>query len=159
MNKVIILGRLTRDIELTHTQNGLPIAKSAIATSRKYKTQTGEQKEEVCFIDITFMGRLAEVANQYLSKGKQVLTEGRLVFNQWTDQNGQKRSKHSVFVTNMQMLGGDNQNSQAQTQPQPQRATANQRRVTQQPQQQNNPYQAAHSEPYVPDVTDEEIPF
>lgn len=105
-NKVVLLGNLTRDIELRYTQNGTAIAKTAIATNRKYKTQTGEQKEEVCFIDITLFGRAAEVANQYLSKGRQVLVEGRLVFEQWVDASGQKRSKHSVAVDNLQMLGG-----------------------------------------------------
>ncbi|RLA73709.1 MAG: single-stranded DNA-binding protein [Epsilonproteobacteria bacterium] len=103
-NKVILVGNLTRDIELRHSQAGMAIAKTAIATSRKFKSNTGEQKEEVCFVDITFFGRSAEVANQYLRKGSKILVEGRLVFEQWTDQNGQKRSKHSITVDIMQML-------------------------------------------------------
>ena len=111
-NRVILLGRLTRDIELRYTQNGLAIAKTAIATNRKYKTQSGEQKEETCFIDITLFGRAAEIANQYLSKGRQVLVEGRLVYEQWTDQTGQKRSKHSVTVDNLQMIGSRDSASQ-----------------------------------------------
>ena len=111
-NRVVLLGRLTRDIELRYTQNGLAIAKTAIATNRKYKTQSGEQKEETCFIDITLFGRAAEIANQYLSKGRQVLVEGRLVYEQWTDQTGQKRSKHSVAVDNLQMIGSRDSASQ-----------------------------------------------
>ena len=103
-NKVILVGNLTRDIEMKYSQGGMAIAKSAIATSRKFKSNTGEQKEEVCFIDITFFGRSAEVANQYLRKGYKILVEGRLVFEQWSDQNGQKRSKHGVTVDVMQML-------------------------------------------------------
>ena len=103
-NKVILVGNLTRDIEMKYSQGGMAIAKSAIATSRKFKSNTGEQKEEVCFIDITFFGRSAEVANQYLRKGSKILIEGRLVFEQWSDQNGQKRSKHGVTVDVMQML-------------------------------------------------------
>ncbi len=109
-NKVILVGNLTRDIELRYSQGGLGIAKTSIATSRKF-TVNGEKKEEVCFVDITFFGRSAEVANQYLRKGSKILVEGRLNFEQWVDQNGQKRSKHSVAVDTMQMLDskGDNQ--------------------------------------------------
>ena len=111
-NKVILVGNLTRDIELRYSQGGMGIANTAIATSRKF-TQNGEKKEEVCFVDITFFGRSAEVANQYLRKGSKILVEGRLNFDQWVDQNGQKRSKHSVVVETMQMLDskGDNQGS------------------------------------------------
>jgi len=103
-NKIILVGNLTRDIEIRYTQDGMAIAKTAIVTSRKFKSNTGEQKEEVCFVDITFFGRSAEVANQYLHKGSKILVEGRLQFEQWNDQNGQKRSKHSVIVETMQML-------------------------------------------------------
>ncbi len=109
-NKIILVGNLTRDIELRYSQGGMGIAKTAIATSRKF-TSNGEKKEEVCFVDITFFGRSAEVANQYLRKGSKILVEGRLNFEQWVDQNGQKRSKHSVTVETMQMLDskGDSQ--------------------------------------------------
>ena len=102
-NKVILVGNLTRDIELRYSQNGSAIAKTAIATSRKF-TVNGERREEVCFIDITFFGRSGEIANQYLRKGSKVLVEGRLILEQWVDQTGAKRSKHSVTVENMQML-------------------------------------------------------
>lgn len=110
-NKVILVGNLTRDIELRYSQNGSAIANTAIATSRRF-TVNGEKKEETCFVDITFFGRSGEVANQYLRKGSKILVEGRLHFEQWTDQqSGQKRSKHSVIVESMQMLdtrgGGD----------------------------------------------------
>jgi single-strand DNA-binding protein len=103
-NRVVLVGNLTRDIEMRFTQGGLAIAKSAIATSRKFKSSTGEQKEEVCFIDLTFFGRTGEVAQQYLKKGSKILVEGRLVFDQWSDSSGQKRSKHGVNVDSMQML-------------------------------------------------------
>lgn len=104
-NKVILAGNLTRDIEVRYTQSGSAIGNTAIATSRKFKSQTGEQKEEVLFIDITFFGRTAEIANQYLRKGSKVLVDGRLKLDQWTAQDGSKRSKHSVTVENLQMLG------------------------------------------------------
>ncbi len=103
-NKVLLIGNLTRDVELRYVQNGLAIGKSAIAVNRKYKTQMGETKEEVMFVDITFFGKTAEIANQYLAKGKKVFVEGRLSFEQWVDNNGQNRSKHSVQVDTLQML-------------------------------------------------------
>lgn len=103
-NKVIMVGNLTRDIELRYLPSGAAIAKSAIATSFRYKSTTGEQKDEVCFLDFNIFGRSAEVANQYLRKGSKVLLEGRLVFEQWTAQDGTARSRHSLRVDNMKML-------------------------------------------------------
>ncbi len=103
-NKVVMIGNLTRDIELRYLPSGLAIAKSALATSYKYKTQTGDQKDEVCFLDFNIFGKSAEVANQYLKKGSKVLLEGRLVFEQWTSQDGSNRSKHSLRVDTMKML-------------------------------------------------------
>ena len=99
-----MVGNLTRDIELRYLPSGAAIAKSAIATSYKYKTSTGEQKDEVCFLDFNIFGRSAEVANQYLKKGSKVLLEGRLVLEQWTAQDGTNRSKHSLRVDTMKML-------------------------------------------------------
>ena len=104
-NKIILAGNLARDIEIKYTSGGMAIASTAIATSRKFKSQTGEQKEEVLFVDITFFGRTAEVANQYLRKGSKVLVDGRLKLDQWTAQDGSKRSKHSVTVESLQMIG------------------------------------------------------
>jgi single-strand DNA-binding protein len=103
-NKVILVGNLTRDVELRYTPGGLAISKLGLATNRRYKNQQGEQKEEVCFVDINIFGRTAEVANQYLKKGSKVLIEGRLVLEQWTDQSGQKRSRHTVTAESMQMM-------------------------------------------------------
>jgi len=103
-NKVVMVGNLTRDIELRYLPSGAAIAKSAIATSYKYKTSTGEQKDEVCFLDFNIFGRSAEVANQYLRKGSKVLLEGRLVFEQWTAQDGTNRNRHSLRVDTMKML-------------------------------------------------------
>jgi len=117
MNKIIMLGNLTRDIELSYAQSGAAIAKSAIATSYKYKTQNGEQKEEICFLDFNIFGRTAEIANQYLKKGSKVLLEGRLVYEQWTTKDGSNRSKHSLRVENMKMLNTlQNSSTQAQEQ-------------------------------------------
>lgn len=158
-NKIILVGNLTRDIELRYAQTGTAIAKTAIATSRKF-TSNGEKKEEVCFVDITFFGRSAEVANQYLRKGSKILVEGRLNFEQWSDQNGQKRSKHSVIVETMQMLDskGDqsmgNYNSNNAGQPSNQASTYN-----------NDP-QPSYAQKSMPqkdipeiDIDEDEIPF
>lgn len=105
-NKVILVGNLTRDVELRYIQNGSAIGTSSIAVTRRFNVN-GEKREETCFIDISFFGRTAEVANQYLSKGSKVLIEGRLRLEQWVDQNGQNRSRHSVQVENMEMLGSN----------------------------------------------------
>jgi single-strand DNA-binding protein len=102
-NKVVLLGNLTRDVEMRYSQTNSAIAKTAIATSRKF-TANGEKKEEVCFIDLTFFGRSGEIAHQYLKKGSKVMIEGRLSFDQWSDDKGQKHSKHSVIVETMQMV-------------------------------------------------------
>ena len=110
-NKIVLVGHLTRDIELKYTQSGAAIGSSGIAVTRKY-TLNGEKREETCFIDITFFGKQAEVSNQYLQKGSKLLVEGRLKFDQWTDNNGQNRSKHSVAVEVMEMLGEPKQNNQ-----------------------------------------------
>ena len=103
-SKVITIGYLTRPIEVKYLPNGGAIAKSAIATSHKYKTQSGEQKEEVCFLDFSMFGRSAEIAQQYLKKGSKVMLEGRLVLEKWVGKDGNNRSKHSLRVEAMKML-------------------------------------------------------
>ena len=121
-NKTILEGHLTRDIEMKYTQSGSAIASTAIATSRKFKAADGTPKEEVLFIDITFFGRTAEIANQFLRKGSHVLIDGRLKLDQWTAQDGTKRSKHQVTVESLTMLDKkeDSQGQAPQGQPAPQ---------------------------------------
>lgn len=101
MNRVTLLGNLTRDVELRYTQAGAAIAKFSIATNRRWKDKNGEIKEEVMFINVNAFGRAAEIANQFLAKGRQILLEGSLVLEQWTDSNGQKRQAHSVRAENI----------------------------------------------------------
>ena len=103
-NKIILAGNLTRDIEIRYTGANLAIGHTGIAVNRKFKSKTGEQKEEVLFVDLSFFGRTAEIANQYMRRGSKVLVEGRLKLDQWTDSSGNKRSKHTVIVETMQML-------------------------------------------------------
>ena len=118
-NRIILVGNLTRDPELRYMPNGGAVCTTGIATNRKFKKQDGSPGEEVCFVDITFFGRTAEVANQYLKRGKKILVEGRLKLDQWTDQNGGKRSKHSVVVDSMQMLDSKNSNESGHNQNNP----------------------------------------
>jgi single-strand DNA-binding protein len=151
-NKVILVGNLTRDIELRYSQGGMGISNTAIATSRKF-TKDGTKHEEVCFVDITFFARSAEIANQYLRKGSKILVEGRLNFDQWVDKDGQKRSKHSVVVETMQMLDGKGEGEQAQ-QPQNQ-APAQQQQSCQQPARQ---MPSSNKVPVI-DIDESEIPF
>lgn len=103
-NRVILIGNLTRDIELKYLPNGSCIANCAIATSHKYKTQNGEQKEEVCFLDFSIFGKGGEIFNQYVRKGSKVMLEGRLVFQQWKAQDGSNRSKHVLNVSDFKFL-------------------------------------------------------
>jgi len=116
-NKVILIGNLTRDIELRYLPSGQALAKCGIATNRRFKDSSGMQKDETMFIDFTVWGRSAEIANQYLRKGSRVLIEGRLTLEQWTDQNGQKRSRHSITVENLKMLDRKSDIEQQSMQP------------------------------------------
>ncbi len=104
-NQVLLLGNLTRDIELRHTQSGQALAKFGMAINRKY-TVNGESKEETCFVDLTAWGRQAEVLNQYVKKGSQLFVQGRLQYSTWESQEGGKRSKLEVVVENFQFVGG-----------------------------------------------------
>lgn len=106
-NKVILLGNLTRDPELRFTPKGQAVAKLGLAVNRSYKTDTGETKEEVTFIDIDAWGKQAELIGQYLKKGNPLFVEGRLRLDQWDDKNtGQKVSKLKVVMENFQFVGG-----------------------------------------------------
>lgn len=115
-NKLVVLGNLTKEIELKYLASGSAVAKGSIATTHKYKSQSGEQKEEVCFLEFTIFGRGAEIANQYLKKGSKVLLEGRLIFEQWNAQDGTNRSKHSLRVDEMKMLDSKPSDNQGQAQ-------------------------------------------
>jgi single-strand DNA-binding protein len=107
-NKVILVGNLTRDPEVKYTTGGTAVAEIGLAVNRQWFDQkANERKEETTFVDVTLWGRQAEVAGEYLSKGRSVLIEGRLQLDQWEDkQSGQKRSKLRVVGETMQMLGG-----------------------------------------------------
>ncbi|HOC54773.1 MAG TPA: single-stranded DNA-binding protein [Verrucomicrobiota bacterium] len=108
-NKVILVGNLTRDPELRYTPKGMAIAKIGLAVNRNWKTETGEAKEEVTFVDIDAFGKQAETIGQYLKKGRPMLVEGRLRLDQWDDkQTGQKRSRLGVVLESFQFLDSGN---------------------------------------------------
>lgn len=108
-NRVILAGNLTRDPELTNTAGGTAICKFGLAINRKWQGQDGDTKSETCFVDCTIFGKQADTFAQYMTKGKPVLVEGRLSFNQWTGQDGARRSKLEVVVERFQFLGGGEQ--------------------------------------------------
>ena len=106
LNKVLLIGNLTRDPELRYIPSGTAVANFGLAMNRVYTTQDGERKEEVCFVDVDVWGRTAENCANYLEKGRLVLVEGSLQFRTWETEDGQKRSKLSVRAFNVQFLGG-----------------------------------------------------
>lgn len=105
LNRVFLMGNLTRDPELKYTQSGLAVCDFGLAVNRKYKTGGGEDREEVLFVDVSAFGKQAETASEYLRKGRGVLVEGRLKLDQW-EKDGQKRSKHTVVADRVHFLGG-----------------------------------------------------
>ncbi|KAA0137668.1 single-stranded DNA-binding protein [Gimesia chilikensis] len=107
-NKVILVGNLTRDPQVRYTPGGSAVAEIGLAVNRSwFDKNSNSRKEETTFVDVTLWGRTAEVASEYLTKGRSVLIEGRLQLDQWDDkESGQKRSKLKVVGENMTMLGG-----------------------------------------------------
>lgn len=104
-NRVILVGNLTRDIELRYTPGGTAVTDIGMAVNDRRKNQAGEWVDETTFVDVTLWGRTAEVAGEYLTKGSPILVEGRLKLDTW-ETDGQKRSKLRVVCDRMQMLGG-----------------------------------------------------
>ena len=169
-NKVIMIGNLTRDIELKYLPSGSAIANGAIATSHKYKKQNGEQVDEVCFLDFSIFGKGGEIFNQYVRKGSKVMLEGRLVFQQWKAQDGTNRSRHALSVTEFKFLdgksdsqdtGGNNYNAPQQQQPQQQYNQQPQQNYNAPKQQQQNSGMNNSYEQNIPtiDIDNDEIPF
>lgn len=109
-NKVFLMGNLTRDVEVRQLPGGGSVANIGLAVNRRFKTQDGQQREEVTFVDCEAWGRTAEVMAQYLAKGRPVFIEGRLRLDQWQDKDGGNRSKLKVIIENFQFVdsrGGD----------------------------------------------------
>lgn len=106
-NRVLLMGNLTRDPEIRYTPKGTAVAELGLAVNRVFSSENGEKREEVTFVDVTLWGRTAEIAGEYLKKGRPVFIEGRLQMDTWDDKaTGQKRSKLKVVAEAMQLMGG-----------------------------------------------------
>ena len=107
LNKVLLIGNLTRDPEIKYTPKGTAIADIGLAVNRTYTTDGGEKREETTFVDVTLWGRVAEIVGEHCKKGRPLFVDGRLQLDTWDDkQTGQKRSKLKVVGDNIQLLGG-----------------------------------------------------
>jgi single-strand DNA-binding protein len=114
-NRIIIMGNLTRDPEYKQLTSGQSVCRLGLASNRQFKNrQTGQAVQEVCFIDVDVWGAQAESCHQFLQKGRSVLVEGRLKLDTWED-NGQKRSKHSIVADAVKFLGGQNEDESKTT--------------------------------------------
>lgn len=109
-NKVILAGNLTRDPQLSYLPSGTPVCEFGLAMNRKWKAQDGQMREEVCFVDCRCFGRGGETINQYMRKGRPLLIEGHLRFEQWESKEGQKRSRLTVMVDQFQFIDGPRSN-------------------------------------------------
>jgi single-strand DNA-binding protein len=159
MNSVHIIGNITRDVELTYASSGTAIAKIGVAVNKKVKNASGAYEDKPVFIDVTAFGKTAETLNQYFRKGSKIGVDGELNFEQWTAQDGQKRSKLSVTMNRLHFIdkkddsqqGGQapQQNYGQQQQPQQQYQPQGQQQYGQPQQQasQNNQAPAQASQP------------
>jgi single-strand DNA-binding protein len=149
-----VIGNLTRDVEVRYIANGSAVANVSIAINEKYTTKSGEKREDVLFLECTLWGKTAEIAGEYLSKGKPVLFSGKLKQESWDDKTtGQKRSKIVLNVDTMQFLGGPSGGQDAPKQEQPRQQQARQTA----PVQQKSFYENVHSDDV--DNLDDDVPF
>ncbi|GAA5123149.1 single-stranded DNA-binding protein [Luteolibacter yonseiensis] len=157
LNKVMLIGNLTRDPELRHTPKGTAVAELGLAINRVWNNDQGQKQEETTFVDVTLWGRQAELAQQYLGKGRSVYIEGRLQLDTWDDkETGKKRSKLRIVGEVMQFLGsntpgGNNSGGGGGYSDRPQSSA---------PQQQSSgPRQGATAAPADEYQEDDDIPF
>lgn len=119
-NQLTVIGNLTRDPELRNLPNGTALAILGIAMSHKWKTASGEQREDTCFLDCKAFGRSAEILGQYVQKGTAILLSGRLCYETWDDkQSGAKRSKHTMMIETFQFLGERQERQESRNVPKP----------------------------------------
>lgn len=116
LGKVLGVYRLTQDVELRYLPSGSAVAKLKLVNSSKYKSASGEQKEDTCFIDGTIFGKMAEIANQYLVKGSKIFVNAELKQETW-EKDGQKQSRHSLKIDSFEMIDSKPSDNQGQTQP------------------------------------------
>lgn len=116
LGKVLGVYRLTQDVELRYLPSGSAVAKLKLVNSSKYKSASGEQKEDTCFIDGTIFGKMAEIANQYLVKGSKIFVNAELKQETW-EKDGQKQSRHTLKIDSFEMLDSKSSDNQGQSQP------------------------------------------
>lgn len=104
-NKVLLMGNLTRDPQMSYLPSQTAVVEIGLAVNRRWTGKDGQRKEDTCFIDCRAFGKQAETLNRYMKKGQPIFVEGRLDFDSWTGQDGAKRSKHRVTIENFQFLG------------------------------------------------------
>lgn len=133
-NKVLLIGHLTRDPEKRKTPQDQTVTKLGLAVNRKYRTGSGEDREETCFVDVTVWGSQGENCAEYLKKGSLVLVEGRLTFEQWESQQGEKRSRLSVTAERVQFLDKPKSREWTENAPAPEKKTEQPRPAAAEPQ-------------------------
>jgi single-strand DNA-binding protein len=148
VNKVILIGRLGKDPEVTYTSGGTPKARFSLATDESYKDKTGTQQKRTEWHNIVAWNKLAEICGEYLTKGKQVYIEGRITTRQWEDQTGTKRTTFEIVAQQMQMLGSRSDSERLEG--------VSQERIS----RPSSASPAPAAEPSAePEITDEDIPF
>ncbi|MCH1408688.1 MAG: single-stranded DNA-binding protein [Verrucomicrobiales bacterium] len=148
LNKVMLMGNITRDPEVRYTPKGTAVTDISLAVNRSYTLDDGERREETTFVDVTYWGRQAEVIGEYMKKGRPIYVEGRLQLDQWEDKNtGQNRSRLKIVGDNFQFLGGRDGNSGGGEGQQQQSAPPQQQSAPPQQQQQAPPQQQQQSSP------------
>lgn len=104
-NRVIMMGNLTRDPQLKYLPSNMAVCEFGLAVNERWRDREGNQREEVCFVDVSVFGKAGETINQYMTKGRSILIEGRLKLDTWTAQDGTKRSKHTIVADNFTFVG------------------------------------------------------
>ena len=155
-NKVILQGNLARDVEIRYSASGGAIGSSAIAVTKKFKKQDGTQGEKTLFIDVVAYGRTAEIMNNYLQKGSSVLIDGELELDQWSAQDGSKRSKHKVKIDNLQMLGNKDKTQNSNS---PEAPAQGQQSQPQHSTTQNHENESSGQSSFPEIDTNDELPF
>lgn len=159
LNKVQLIGNLTRDPELRYTPSGAAVASFGIATNRSWTTDTGEKKDEVEFHNVVAWRKLAEICSQYLAKGKKVFVEGRLATRQWTGQDGQQKSRTEIVIEDMIMLDGRGGSQSAEDQAPKAKASPGKKAVNQDKDKSNQDDQAVPAGNMDEDISPDDIPF
>ena len=111
MNKVILIGNLTKEVEIKQLTSGIIVGNMSLAVNRYFVRADGTKDNEVCYIDLVVYGKSAELCKQWLFKGSKICVEGRLMYQQWQTQSGEKRSKHVVSVEKVEFLNSKNDNT------------------------------------------------